>query len=476
MEAILMSRKERRRLELLSRVRDRVLKLVRAAELMCVSYRQAKRIWRRYRREGDVGIVHRLRGRRSARAKPASQREAILGRYRENYPDFGPTLASEYLAQDGYAIDHETLRRWLMAEGQWQPRRPQHRHRQWRERRAHCGELVQMDGSHHDWFEGRRAPAVLMVMIDDATNRSYARFFEAETTLAAMETFARYSRRYGLPQALYVDLDSIYRTDREPTLQEQLRDEPPVTQFGRAMRELGVRIVPAYSPQAKGRVERRNGLLQDRLVKALRLAGISDLEAANEFLEKQFLKELNRRFSVIATEPQDLHRSLGRDDKLDEVLSIQDRRVVAQDGTIRWENRFFQLLPRKKDLCLAGRGIVVRQLRDGRLQLLWAGQPLRWKELPARPQPAAELSAPARSIVPRVSPSAKHPWRSFGVARGVNFCRDYATGKRTFGRPPASPLHPPPGGGGRAQQRRQHWAATQPAKGTFLSSSRRGHF
>ena len=479
MGAILMSRKERRRLELLSRVRDRALKLVKAAELMSVSYRQAKRIWRRYRQGGDTGIVHRLRGRRSHRAKPAAQREAILAHYQQNYPDFGPTLAAEYLAEEGLAIDHETLRRWLIAAGQWRPRRPQHRHRQWRERRAHCGELIQMDGSHHDWFEGRRAPAVLMVMIDDATNQTYARFFESETTLAAMETFSRYSRRYGLPQALYVDLDSIYRTDREPTVSEQLRDEQPVTQFGRAMRELGVKIVPAYSPQAKGRVERRNGLFQDRLVKALRLAGISDLDAANKFLDVQFLWQLNRRFTVMAAEPQDVHRSLGRDYKLDEILSIQDRRVVAQDGTVRWENRYFQLLQQKKHCSLAGHPILVRQLRDGRLQLLSGTERLHWKELPARPKPTADLPGPNRSVVPRVSPAANHPWRSFGVARGVNFCRDHATGKRTWNRPPASPLHPPPGGGGRAQPRQrpqQHRAASQPAKGTFLTSSRRGHF
>ena len=377
MGAILMSRKERRRLELLSRVRDGALKLVKAAEWMAVSYRQAKRIWRRYEREGDVGIVHRLRGQRSHRAKPAAQREAVLARYQENYPDFGPTLAAEYLAKEGFVIDHETLRRWLIAAGLRHARRPQRRHRQWRERRAHCGELIQMDGSQHDWFEGRRAPAVLMVMIDDATNRTYARFFEGETTLAAMETFARYSRRYGLPQALYVDLDSIYRTDREPTLHEQLRDQQPVTQFGRAMRELAVHIVPAYSPQAKGRVERRNGLFQDRLVKALRLGGISELEAANEFLEKRFLQELNRRFTVMAAAAQDLHRPLGRDCRLDEVLSIQHWRVVAQDGTIRWDNHYFQLLRQKKDRSLAGCRIMVRQLRDGRVQLLWGGQKLR---------------------------------------------------------------------------------------------------
>ena len=446
MGAILMSRKERKRLELLSRVRDQTMKLVKAAELMSVSYRQAKRIWRRYHQEGDVGIVHRLRGQRSHRARSAAQRQAILARCRERYPDFGPTLATEYLEGDGHLIDHETLRRWLIAEGQWQPRRPRHRHRQWRERRAHCGELIQMDGSDHDWFEGRRERAVLMVMIDDATNRTYARFFERETTLAAMETFARYSRRYGLPQALYTDLDSIYRTDREPTVPEQLRDERPVTQFGRAMKELAVTIVPAYSPQAKGRVERRNAVFQDRLVKALRLARISTLDAANELLEKQFLRDLNRRFSVVAAEPQDLHRRIGRDYKLDEVLSIQDRRVVANDGTIRWENRFFQLLPPNNDAAVAGRHIGVRQLRDGRLQLLWEGQPVRWKELPARPQPTTKPPRPNHSVVPRIPPARNHPWRSFGVARSVKFCREYATGKRTLNRPPASPLRGEAGG------------------------------
>jgi len=451
------------------------LKLVKAAELMAVSYRQAKRIWKRYCKDGDQGLVHRLRGRRSMRARPAAQREAILARYQQRYPDFGPTLAAEYLAEDGYRIDHETLRRWLIAQGLWQPRRPRRRHRQWRQRRAHCGELVQMDGSHHDWFEGRRDAAVLMVMIDDATNRTYARFFEEETTLAAMETFARYSRRYGLPRALYVDLDSIYRTNREPTLDEQLAQEPPLTQFGRAMRELGVSIVLAYSPQAKGRVENRNGLFQDRLVKALRLAGISDLAAANLFLEQRFLAQLNRRFTVLAAQAEDVHRPYARDDKLDEVLSIQEQRVVAQDQTIRWNNRYFQLLRQKTDPCLAGRSIVVRQHRDGRLQLVCGGQALRWKELPARAQPTITITPPRPAVAPRIKPAVHHPWRNFGVARGRNFCRDLASGKRRFDRPSASPLLPPPRGGGRTRQRQSH-PATPLNKGTFLSSSRRGHF
>ena len=453
-----MSCKERRRLELLARVRDKVLKLVKAAELMPLSYRQAKRIWRRFQRDGDAGLVHRLRGRRSVRAKPAAQREAMLARYRERYGDFGPTLAAEYLVEDGYWIDHETLRRWLIQEGSWQSRRKRQVHRQWRERKAHVGELVQMDGSHHDWFEGRRERAVLMVMIDDATNRTYARFFEEETTFAAMETFARYSRRYGLPQALYVDRDSIYRTAREPTLEEQLRDETPVTQFGRAMRALGVQIVSAYSPQAKGRVERRNGVLQDRLVKALRLAGINDLDAANEFLDKPFLFQLNRRFNVRAAAAADLHRALRPEAKLDEVLSVEHKRVVAADWTLSWQNRYFQLTRQNERLALVGKSILIRHHRDGRLQLLHAGKPLRWTELPARPKPAEHPPRAIRAVRPNVPPSADHPWRSFGVARGKSFCRQWATGERTFDRgttarppPPCSP-HRGAAGGRKQQQ------------------------
>jgi transposase len=458
MGAILMSCKERRRLELLARVRDKMLKLVKAAELMPLSYRQAKRMWQRFKQEGAAGLVHRLRGRRSVRAKPLAKRKAMLERYRERYGDFGPTLAAEYLVQEGYSIDHETLRRWLIQEGLWQSRRKRQKHRQWRERKAHLGELVQMDGSHHDWFEGRRDPAVLMVMIDDATSRTYARFFEQETTFGAMETFARYSRRYGLPQALYVDLDSIYRTDREPTVREQLRDETPVTQFGRAMRNLEVEIVLAYSPQAKGRVERRNGVFQDRLVKALRLAGINDLNAANEFLERKFLGELNRRFNVVAAVPGDLHRPLAHECKLDDVLSVEEKRVVAADWTLSWHHRYFQLCRQKGELGLVGKPIIVRHHRDGRLQLLYGGKTLRWTELPSRPKPAKEPPRAIRQVRPNVTPAGNHPWRSFGVARGKSFCREWARGQRPFDRgisarpPPPSTPHRGKAGGRKQQQ------------------------
>ena len=238
---------------------------------MGVTYRQAKRVWRRYRVEGDAGLVHRSRGRPSPRSKPSELRQRVLARYEERYGDFGPTLAAEYLAGEGLGVDHETLRRWLIAEGTRKVRRRGQRHRAWRERKACFGMMVQLDGSHHDWFEGRRAQAVLMVMVDDATNQVWAQFSEAETTRASYDVLEGWVRQRGLPQSLYVDRDSIYRCEGVGSVAEQLAGQAPQTQFGRAMGQLGVELILANSPQAKGRVERMNGVLQDRLVKALRL-------------------------------------------------------------------------------------------------------------------------------------------------------------------------------------------------------------
>ena len=241
--SLLMSRKERKRLAVLAQVKRGELKLVTAGEVMAVSYRQAKRVWRRYRVEGDAGLVHRSRGRPSPRRKPPELRQRVLARYEQRYPDFGPTLAAEYLAGEGLAVDHETLRRWLIAQGTRSVRRRGQQHRAWRERKACFGMMVQLDGSHHDWFEGRRAPAVLMVMVDDATNQVWAQFFEAETTRASYDVLEGWVRRRGLPQSLYVDRDSIYRCEGVGSVAEQLAGQAPQTQFGRAMEQLGVELI-----------------------------------------------------------------------------------------------------------------------------------------------------------------------------------------------------------------------------------------
>ena len=221
MSTLELSRKERSRLEVFARVRDGELSVARAAGLLGVSLRQARRVWKRYREAGDAGLVHGLRGKASNRKTDDAARRAVVGLYRERYHDFGPTLAAEKLAGDGHDVGPETLRLWLKAEGLWAGRRHRKRHRRRRERRACPGELVQMDGSDHDWFEGRcpdHPRCVLMVLVDDATGRVFCRFYGSETTAAAFAVFGAYRRRYGVPRGLYVDRDSIYRSDRQATV------------------------------------------------------------------------------------------------------------------------------------------------------------------------------------------------------------------------------------------------------------------
>lgn len=269
-----MSGNEREPMTVMVGVAAAKLTLVQAAELMGVCYRQSKRIWKRYQADGDAGLVHRLRGKPSARCKLPELRTQALARYaEERYADFGPTLMAEELLKEKLVVDHETLRRWRMAEGQHTVRRRKQRHRQWRERKPSFGAMVQLDGSHHDWFEGRGPRCVLMVMVDDATNQMRARFFPEETTRASYDVLEGWVRKHGLPGSLYVDRDSIYRCEGVASIAEQLAGQPPRTQFGRAMEALGVELILAHSPQAKGRVERMNGVLQDRLVKAMRLVG-----------------------------------------------------------------------------------------------------------------------------------------------------------------------------------------------------------
>lgn len=447
-----MSQKERTRLGVMKQIQADELSVAAAARLLGLSYRQTKRVWGRYRQQGDAGLVHRGRGRLSNRQTDPKLQERIVRRYQERYADFGPTLAAEHLGCEGLRVDHETLRRWLLAKALWSVKRRRQKHRQWRERKACFGELVQMDGSHHDWFEGRRARAVLMVMIDDATNRTYARFFEEETTRAAFDTFEGYVRCYGLPQALYVDRDSIYRTQREPSVAEQLAGTPPLTQFGRAMKQLGVQLQLAYSPQAKGRVERRNGLLQDRLVKEMRLAGISDLEQANDFLEKQFLARLNQRFWMKPAQSADVHRPVPG--KLKEHLSWQQERMVQRDWTVAWQGRWFQIDRAHEGLNLAGRRVVVRELRDGQVQLLWREQKLRCRQLAQRPPRQAKAYKP-RQIIP---PASQHPWRRFGDVVGQQFWRGIKARARAARqasralRSASATLRPPSGPGRPAKQ------------------------
>ena len=296
-----MSKRELARVGVLARVKSRDLRVVDAAVLMRLSYRQTKRLWKRYREEGAAGLKHRSAGRRSNRAYAEKFRRQVLGLVREKYGGavgerFGPTLAAEHLAaEDQVRVDAETLRRWLGAEGLWRRARRRRRHRRRRERQAHFGELVQMDGSFHAWLEARGPEGCLMDLVDDATNTTLARLGKEETIWAAAGTLRAWIEHYGVPLALYVDWKNLYK--RGATSQERLRGEEPITQFGRMCAQLGIELIAASSPQAKGRVERIHGTHQDRLVKKLRRKKIATQAEANAYLESAYLPEHNRRFA-----------------------------------------------------------------------------------------------------------------------------------------------------------------------------------
>jgi hypothetical protein len=423
METMTMSGKERRRLEALSRVKSGDFSLVKASELLGLSYRQTKRAWARYQELGDAGLRHRLRGRASNRHVVAGRKERCLELYREKYAGYGPTLAAECLErEDGLVVRASTLRMWLSAAGLWQGQRRRKLHRRRRARREHYGELLQLDGSYHDWFDGRRGWAVLMVMIDDARGDIFARFFENESWHSAATTLRRYTQRHGLPRALYVDRHGIYRAEWDPTPDEILAGIEPKTQFGRAMSELNVELIRAHSPQAKGRVERVNRTLQDRLVKELTRVGISDLESANAYLEETYLPRFNQQFGRPAAKGADLHRAVP-DERVLRVLSLQEERVVQNDWTVRWHNRFLQLPRLTAEYVQPGDSVVVSEQLDGRRRIFVGDQELAWTAIEAgtRPVPAA---APAKRRGPTGSsqgqkPRPNHPWRGPGVARGA---------------------------------------------------------
>jgi transposase len=380
-----MSQRELRRVEVLARVKSKELKVTDAASLVGISYRQAKRLWKRYREEGAKGLKHRSAGRASARAKPARFRRRVLKLVREKYEEgegdrFGPTLAAEHLAsEDGMQIDAETLRRWMLEEGLWRRRRRRKPYRQRRERRRHFGELVQMDGSFHDWLEERGPGGCLMNMTDDATSEVELRLGEEETIWAAANTLQAWIEKNGVPQALYVDWKNLYK--RAPTQREQLRGEEPVTQFGRMCERLGIEIIAAGSPQAKGRVERNHGTHQDRLIKKMRRKKIGTHEQANVYLQQDYLPEHNRRFRCAAAEAEDYHRRAPSAEQLREVFRLESERIISNDWVVRYDNRWFQVQAQSRKYAPAQGKVVVCEWQDGTMEIEYRGRKLPWKEI-----------------------------------------------------------------------------------------------
>src|SRR5271170_6315205 len=285
-ERIALSQRERDRLKVLHEVKQKHLTQVEAAARLKVGDRQVRRMLLGLRERGDHSLVHGLRGRPSNRKLAARLEQKILARLRHRYADFGPTLAAEHLTQEGFSVSRETLRKWMTKAGLWRPRSQRVKAvHVWRERRACFGELVMQDSSPFRWLEDRGPACQLIAVIDDATSKFWARFTEQDTTEENLRTLGGWLERYGRPLAHYTDKNSIFRTTRRAGIGEQLQGERARSQFGRALKELGIEWIAAQSPQAKGRIERLFETLQDRLVKEMRLAGITSIEAANRFLE-----------------------------------------------------------------------------------------------------------------------------------------------------------------------------------------------
>jgi transposase len=409
-EVIVMTGEESRRLYVIQQVLEWKIRQRQAAKLLGRSVRQVRRLVRRIRQDGPQGIGHRLRGRRSNRRHADALQQRVLTLYRAHYADFGPTLAREKLAErHRLRLGRETLRRWLLAAGLWHGERQASRHHQWRERKACCGEMVQIDGSHHAWLEGRGPVLVLLGYIDDATSRVFARFYDYEGTLPALDSFARYVRRYGLPQSVYVDRHTTYRSPGKRTVADELAGRArPQSQFERALGELGVQVIPAYSPQAKGRIERLFGTFQDRLVKELRLAHVTTRETANRFLEG-YLPGYNRRFSQPARSPVNLHRPCPPHHQVQRVLTIRDRHALRNDNTVQHETQTYLLETRWNGHRPQTIDAEVRL--DGKLDLLAGDRVLRYRQLPARPVATPPPHRPPSHRRARIIPAVDHPWR-----------------------------------------------------------------
>ena len=412
-DRIAMSGKERERLVELAQVKRGEESLAEAGRRLGLSYRQAKRIWRRYRESGAAGLVHGGRGRSSNRGKEERFRQECVEEYRQKLEGFGPTLASEKLEKWGRPVDHETLRRWLVAAGLWQVRRRRQRHRRWRPRKEHFGEMVQLDGSFHDWFERRDGVRdCLLSMIDDATGVRMSGMKPEETTAGAMGLLWQWIVRHGIPRSLYVDRKTVYITDRKPTIEEELAGESPLTAFGQVCRKLGIEILAAHSPQAKGRIERSHGVYQDRLVKEIRLRGLRHRDEVNALLG-EFDQDLNRRFAVAALSNEDFHRPVPRGIDLAGVFVWEQTRTVQHDWTVRFENRWYQILGPKRRLPPAKGKVVVQRRLDGSLHLLYRGRRVHHVELPQRPAAAPRPATEPQATKPRQPwhPPADHPWR-----------------------------------------------------------------
>ena len=405
-DMITMSRRESKRLHLIHQALDRKITQVAAAAVLGLSDRQFRRLIKRVRAEGDDGICHRFRGKASNNRIPRKIKDRALKLFTQEYADFNLAHATEKLFEvHGIAISDETLRLWLGEASILYKKRRVRKHRQRRERKACFGELVQIDGSHHDWFEGRGPVCVFMGYIDDATNTVYGRFYDYEGTMPAMDSMKQYIRLYGIPQSVYLDKHTTYKSWAKPTIDEQLSGQEPMSHFEKSLRALEVEVIHANSPQAKGRVERLFKTLQDRLVREMRLRGVKSVDEANEFLDA-YLPKHNARFRKQARLETDLHHLALHARELDRIFCIKEERTVKNDFTIAYAGKLYQI-----EQMTRAKKVMVEQHLDGSLHITYKDADLRYRMITE--QVSKETSNQSFILAARKPwiPPADHPWK-----------------------------------------------------------------
>ncbi len=415
-DIIMATQEELKRLHVIRKAIDKTITQEEAASSISLCERQVRRIVAKIRLVGDKGIIHRSRGKSSNRAMQRAIKDKALRLFKDKYDDFGPTFASEKLFErDKIKINDETLRLWLIERGIPYKKRRKRPHRQWRQRREYYGQMVQMDGSHHDWFEGRGGSCVLMGYVDDATGKPFARFYTYEGTIPAMDSFKRYLKRRGIPLSVYLDKHTTYKSNAKSSIEDQLNDEAPLSQFERALKELGVEVIHANSPQAKGRIERLFNTFQDRLIKELRLRNICDIDEANKFLGI-YMPVYARRFGVQAAKSGDLHRSLSKDIDLDRILCIKTDRVLRNDSTVAHNGRLYQILD-----GIRAQKVLVEERIDGSIKIRCKDIALKFKAISLRPKKELVKKAYTFKVRKPSMQGYNHSWRIEGYQHYQQF-------------------------------------------------------
>jgi transposase len=422
-----MTQAERDRLVALKKAKKKLITQKQAAEEIGVTERQVRRLLRKLRRKGDRAVIHELRGRASNRKLPVEMEQRAMAVLAEPvYRGFGPTLAAEYLhKRHQITVSKETVRQWMAKAELWQAgRRRVVEIHEWRPRRSRWGELVQWDTSVHDWLEGRGEQIYLISMIDDATSRLFARFVRHDSSAENMRLLWAYVERFGRPLAFYTDKAGMFQVAVKTKRQEQRegRDRPemPPTQIARALRELGIVWIPAHSPQAKGRVERQFLTAQDRLVKGMRVAGVRTIEAANAYLENEYLPWWNQTLAVQPADAADAHRPIGKESDLAAILSHVEQRQVTNDYTLRYRGKIFQIDRQDIRVGMRKARVRVEERLDGTIAVRFQDTyvrvrrcaPLDREPRPAETQPATPPRSPGQA-------KRKSDWmKNFSVRSG----------------------------------------------------------